>query len=102
MVTIMVEPERQQSSEIALHFRFAIRLRIRVERPGLRPAAEVEEFALTAGEEKEPVLRALVRNTSALIIQPLLKPRYGMDKGGWWKRWSCGRRGYGPTPNRRF
>ena len=66
MVTIMVEPERQQSSEIALHFRFAIRLRIRVERPGLRPAAEVEEFALTAGEEKEPVLRALVRNTSAL------------------------------------
>lgn len=66
MVTIMVEPERQRDAEIALHFRFAVRLRIRVERPGLRPAAEVEEFTLVAGEEKEPVLQALVRNTSAL------------------------------------
>ncbi|NLY89430.1 MAG: hypothetical protein GX085_07395 [Firmicutes bacterium] len=66
MVTIMVEPEIQQDAEIAIHFRFAVRLRIKVERPGLRPTAEVEEFTLTAGEEKEPVLQALVRNTSAL------------------------------------
>ena len=66
MATIMVEPERRQTSQIALHFRFAVRLRIRVERPGLRPAAEVEKFVLAAGEEKEPVLQALVRNTSAL------------------------------------
>jgi hypothetical protein len=66
MVTIMVEPERQQSSDIALHFRFAVRLRIRVERPGLRPAAEVKEFTLAAGEEKEPILQALVKNVSAV------------------------------------
>lgn len=66
IVAVMVEPEAPQEPGVTLRFRFAVRLHIRVDRPGLRPAAEVKELAITGGEKGEPVIQALVQNTSPL------------------------------------
>ena len=64
-VVIMVEPripQRQQG--IAFQVRYAVRLNMRVDRPGLRPSAQLMDFELTAGEEQEPIFYALLNNNS--------------------------------------
>jgi len=65
-VIIMVEPRPpEMSSGITFQVRYAVRLSIRVERPGLRQTAELEEFSLEPGDNGQPIVRAVVKNTSA-------------------------------------
>lgn len=64
-VIVMVEPRPPEiTSGIGFQIRYAVRLSIRVERPGLRQTAELDEFELRAGDQGQPIIRAVVRNTS--------------------------------------
>jgi hypothetical protein len=65
-VVIMVEPQTPTAQQgITFQVRYAVRLNIRVERPGLRHVAEVAEFGLQPGDEGQPVVRAVIDNPSA-------------------------------------
>ncbi len=65
-VIIMVEPRAPTAQTgIVFQVRYAVRLNIRVERPGLRQVAELVDLSLQPGEENEPILRALIDNPSA-------------------------------------
>jgi len=65
-VVLMAEPRvAPDQPGITLIVRYAIRINIRVDRPGLRTFAELREFDLVPGPEGEPVIRALVANPSA-------------------------------------
>lgn len=66
IIAIMVEPETPPEPGVTIRFRFAVRLHIRVDAPGIRPAAEVKKFTITGGEKGEPVIQALVQNISPL------------------------------------
>lgn len=67
MVVVMVEPVTEEAaSGISLRVRYAVRININVERPGLRPRAEVAEFDLLSDDDKRPVLTTLLRNSSPL------------------------------------
>lgn len=64
-IVIMVEqqvPPAQQG--ITLQIRYAVRLNIRVERPGLRQTADLVELSLIPGEQNEPIIRAVLENSS--------------------------------------
>ena len=65
-VVVMAEPKvAADQPGITLVVRYAIRLNIRVDRPGLRMSAELADYDLVAGAEQEPILVARVINTSA-------------------------------------
>lgn len=65
-VVIMAEPKvAADQPGITLIVRYAIRLNIRVDRPGLRTQAELKDFNMIAGAEGEPVIVARIANTSA-------------------------------------
>ena len=65
-VVIMAEPKvAADQPGITLIVRYAIRLNIRVDRPGLRTQAELVDFNMHPGAEGEPVIAARVANTSA-------------------------------------
>ncbi|NLY30906.1 MAG: hypothetical protein GX047_09820 [Firmicutes bacterium] len=65
-VVLMAEPKVETDQPgITLIVRYAIRLNIRVDRPGLRTVAELKEFDLVPGPEGEPVITARVANPSA-------------------------------------
>jgi len=65
-VVIMVEPEVPTTGQgITFQVRYAVRLNIRVERPGLRQTADLVGLELIPGEKQEPLVRAVVHNTSA-------------------------------------
>ena len=62
VVVIMVEPQTQVAQQgITFRVRYAIRLNIRVNRPGLIPTCELTRFELVRGEEGEPVIRARLK-----------------------------------------
>ena len=64
-VVIMAEPEvAADQPGITLIVRYAIRLNIRVDRPGLRTQAELKAFNMIPGAEGEPVIAARIANTS--------------------------------------
>lgn len=65
-VVVMAEPKvAADQPGITLIVRYAIRLNIRVDRPGLRASADLADFDLVAGPEREPLLVARMVNTSA-------------------------------------
>ena len=65
-VVVMAEPKVVPDQPgITLIVRYAIRLNIRVERPGLRTNAKLLDFDMLPGEEGEPVLVARIANPSA-------------------------------------
>jgi hypothetical protein len=66
-VVIMVEPQSPAQKKGGINFmvRYAVRLNIRVDRPGLRPEAELVKFNLDSGEENEPIVKARLSNPSA-------------------------------------
>lgn len=65
-VVIMVEPEPPESqSGISFVIRYAIRLNIRIDRPGLRLSAQLADYGLVPGEYQEPLVQARLHNTSA-------------------------------------
>lgn len=65
-VVVMAEPKvAADQPGITLIVRYAIRLNIRVDRPGLRPNAKLLDFDMLPGEAGEPVLVARIANPSA-------------------------------------
>lgn len=67
-VVIMVEPEAEPGSGVRVRVRYAVRLHIRVDRPGMRPEARLLDFDLAADENNEPVIAARVGNDSRLLF----------------------------------
>lgn len=66
-VAVMVEPPQpEKKTGMQFTIRYAIRIHLRVERPGLRPGAEVTAFDIVRGKNGEPVLKIQARNTSQL------------------------------------
>jgi len=66
-VVVMVEPEVEQAKTgITFRVRYAVRINIVVDRPGLRAQAEVLDFGLDEDEEGNPVMNMRLRNPSAL------------------------------------
>ncbi len=64
-IIVMVEPEIPLVQQgITFRVRYAIRLNIRVERPGLRPAAKLSLLEIVPGEEQEPIVKAEISNPS--------------------------------------
>lgn len=65
-VVIMVEPQPPAGQTgIVFKVRYAVRVNIRVDRPGLRRTAALKSFDLVPGEEKEPLIKTTIANTSA-------------------------------------
>ena len=66
-VIVMVEPRPPEiTSGIGFKIRYAVRLSIRVERAGLRPSAQLSDFAVVANEQGEPEIQARFLNDSPL------------------------------------
>ncbi len=66
-VVVMVESRPpDEPSGFAFRVRYAVRLRIVVERAGLRPTAELNSLVIGPGERGEPRIAARFHNTSAL------------------------------------
>ncbi|MFW5972320.1 MAG: hypothetical protein ACOCRL_02410, partial [Bacillota bacterium] len=66
-VVIMVEPETEAAQEgVSFKVRYAVRLNINIERSGLRPSGEVDNFEFSFDEQGVPTVNSLFRNTSAL------------------------------------
>jgi len=64
---IMVEPITEDvEGGITFQIRYAVRVNINVNSPGLRRRAEIQEFKLVANEEDKPVLQAMIKNPSSL------------------------------------
>lgn len=64
-LAIMVEPQTKESGyAVAVRVRYAVRLNIRVPRAGLRADAKVKSIGLAKAESGEPVVEAIISNTS--------------------------------------
>ncbi|MGM0370647.1 MAG: hypothetical protein ACQEP9_09505, partial [Bacillota bacterium] len=65
-VVVMVEPQKttRRKNGLKLKVRYAIRINIRVERPGIYPRAEVVDFGLEADKDKQPQIQAMLTNLS--------------------------------------
>ena len=66
---IMVEPAVNKAEEgISLRIRYAVRVNIHIDTPGLRETAELLEFNLEPGKEDEPPrVSSRIKNNSALM-----------------------------------
>lgn len=65
IVIIMVEPSwDQKATGISFRMRYAVRLNIRVSKPGIRAAADIKDFGIGTTEQGEPKITARVVNTS--------------------------------------
>ncbi len=66
-VVVMVEPAVEEAETgITFRVRYAVRINIDVDRPGLRPQAQVLDFDLQADEEKQPLVQINLLNPSPL------------------------------------
>ena len=64
-VILMVEPEdREGEVGIIMQVRYAIRLDIFVDRPGLRPRGEITEIGIKGDEDMNPIVYARIKNIS--------------------------------------
>ncbi len=64
---IMVEPVVEEAEQgITFRVRYAVRVNIHIDAPGLRRRVEVKGLELTADEEDHPLLQAHIKNTSPL------------------------------------
>ena len=64
---IMVEPVVEEADVgITFKVRYAVRVNIHVDAPGLREDAEVDDFKLTSNEENKPLIKAHIKNPSPL------------------------------------
>lgn len=65
-VVIMVEPRIPKiTSGIGFQVRYAVRLNIRIDKPGLRHQAQLGSLGLEADDEGLPVIKGLIQNPSA-------------------------------------
>lgn len=68
VVAVMVEPQSEETvGQITLRVRYAIRMVINVDRPGLRPELVVDSLSVEKDETGLPYARAVLRNTSNLL-----------------------------------
>ncbi|HOB44130.1 MAG: hypothetical protein WBH35_06570 [Bacillota bacterium] len=72
IVVVMVEPEGstghvEGASGVVFRVRYAVRIAIHVDRPGLRPSAEVVDFQLVPDEERRPLVVTHIVNPSPLM-----------------------------------
>lgn len=67
-VVIMVKPQkpRRQKNGVRFMVRYAVRINIRVDKPGLRSEVKLNKFELVADDEKKPQIKALISNPSKL------------------------------------
>ncbi|MEJ6951224.1 COG1470 family protein [Natronospora cellulosivora (SeqCode)] len=66
-VVIMVEPEAGTAQQgVSFKVRYAVRLNINIERAGLRPQGELDNFEFTFNEQGVPSINTVFRNTSPL------------------------------------
>ncbi|NLY74572.1 MAG: hypothetical protein GX075_04645 [Firmicutes bacterium] len=65
-IIVMIEPAAQKMGSMELRVRYAARLSIEVDAPGLRPTARVSDFEIVRGEKGEPVISIKAENTSLL------------------------------------
>jgi hypothetical protein len=57
----MVEPESEKKEAgTSFRVRYAVRLNIRVDCPGLGPAAQIARFDMVKGEKREPAIQTQV------------------------------------------
>lgn len=62
---IMVEPQAPDIQQgISFKVRYAVRLNIRVDKPGLRQTAELVELEMVPGEAGQPVIQTVIHNSS--------------------------------------
>jgi len=63
---IMVEPQQttRKRNGLKVKVRYAVRINIRVDRPGIYPQADIVDFGLEADENKKPVVNAVLKNPS--------------------------------------
>jgi hypothetical protein len=60
----LVTNTQQLRLNLNIKIRYAIRLIVRVERLGLKPSAQVEQFDMVKGESGEPVIQLMAENNS--------------------------------------
>lgn len=66
-IVIMVEPvTAQKMGSMELRVKYAARLAIDIDAPGLRPTARVSDFEIARGEMGEPVIKIKAENDSLL------------------------------------
>lgn len=66
-VIVMLEPlTAKKMGSLELRVRYAARLDIEVDTPGLRPTVQVSDFEMVKGEKGEPVIKVKAENTSLL------------------------------------
>lgn len=66
-IIVMIEPlAAQKMGSMELRVKYAARLAIDIDAPGLRPAARVTDFEIARGEKGEPVIKVKAENTSLL------------------------------------
>lgn len=66
-VVVMVEPQPDEAAAgITFRVRYAVRINLLIERPGLRPRAEIASFELLKDEEGSPTIEMLFRNPTPL------------------------------------
>ncbi|MGM0438348.1 MAG: hypothetical protein ACQEQD_08750 [Bacillota bacterium] len=64
---IMVEPKVEEAEKgITFQVRYAVRVNIHVDAPGLREEAEVKSFKLESTEENQPLIQTHIKNPSPL------------------------------------
>ena len=66
---IMVEPMREEEEGINVKVRYAVRVNIHVEAPGLRKQAEITQFELKPDSENRPLVQARIKNSSSLSFK---------------------------------
>ena len=64
---IMVEPKVKKAAQgITIQVRYAVRVNIHIDTPGLRRRAEVTKFKLTSDNQEQPLLQTHIKNPSLL------------------------------------
>ena len=64
---VMVEPVVENGEGITVKVRYAVRINIHVDTPGLRKEAEIVDFKLASDKENRPVLQTHMKNPSSFM-----------------------------------
>ena len=89
VVAVMVEPQSEETGgQITLRVRYAIRMVINVDRPGLRPELVVDSLSVEKDETGLPYARAVLRNTSNLLYPLAAEMTIRDDKAPCWNELS--------------
>ena len=66
-LALMMDSESPvKGKNLNVRIRFGVRFHLRVDWPGLRPSVQLDDFNIVKGEQGEPVIQTLVKNTSPI------------------------------------